>query len=44
VWLVAFGGVFFDWMVFGGAFGRAVAVGLVWDGLFVVKGFISVFG
>jgi hypothetical protein len=44
VWLVAFGGGFVGWMVFGGAFGRAVAGGLAQDGLFVVKGFISVFG
>jgi hypothetical protein len=31
-------------MVFDGAFGRAVPGRLAWDGLFVVGGFISVFG
>jgi hypothetical protein len=31
-------------MVFDSAFGRAVARGLVGDGLFVVGGFILVFG
>jgi hypothetical protein len=46
VGLVAFGDVFVDGMVVGGAFGRAAAGGLVWDGLFVVGMFVlvSVFG
>jgi hypothetical protein len=42
--LIAFGGGFVGGMVFDSAFGRAVAGGLAWDGLFVVGGFISVLG
>jgi hypothetical protein len=42
VGLFAFGGGFVDGMVVGGAFGRAVAGGLVQDGLFVVRMFVLV--